>query len=110
MASQKEMREFRELFNVANSEVVVSDFVFAGFIIDGAAFENENGDVVVVKTIAKKEGFDLNDAIAEFNEREAAALEREQARAQKALEKAEKEAAKLAAAQAKEAEKVAEGE
>lgn len=110
MATQKEMREFRANFIAELGNMVFDGFVFVGNTIDGPAFENENGDIVVVKPIAKKEDFDVNDAIQAQNEREQAALEREQARAQKALEKAEKEAAKLAEAQAKEAAKAAEGE
>lgn len=103
MATQKEMRQYREDFMVASVEgIKVVGFEYAGMTVDGPAFENEAGDAVVVKTIAKKESFDLNDAIAEYNEKEEAAKQREIERAAKAFEKAAKasEAAEAAAAKA----------
>ena len=100
MATQKEMREYRLNFvNAAVEGVKVEGFEYAGMTVDGAAFDNEAGDVVVLKAIAKKESFDLVDAIMEYEEKEAAALERERVRTAKAFEKAAKasEAAKAKA-------------
>ena len=94
MATQKEMREFRANFITQLEGVDFEGFVFVGNTVDGPAFENEKGDIVVVKPIAKKEGFDVNDAIQAQNEKEQAALEREQERAAKAAKRAEKEAEK----------------
>lgn len=103
MATQKEMREFRENFIAQIENVKFEDFVFVGATVDGPAFENENGDVVVVKPIAKKEGFDVNDAIQEQAERIEARQAREMERAKKAAERAAK-----AAEKAKEAAEAAE--
>ena len=111
MATQKEMRQYRlDFINASVEGIEVEGFVYAGMTVDGAAFENEVGDVVVLKAIAKKESFDLNDAIVEYEEKEAAAKEREVERAAKALEKAEKAAAVAKAKAEKEALKEAEVE
>lgn len=94
MATQKEMAMFRADFIAAVQEIEVPGFEFAGLSVDGPVFVNVAGDAVVVKSIAKKEGFDVQDALAEWEEKEAARLEREAAKAEKAAARAAKEKAK----------------
>ena len=96
MATQKEMREMRE--NVINqlSEIEIVGFEYVGQITDGVLLHNTDLDsYLVLKPIAKKEDFDSEDALEEFEDKQAKALEREQARLEKAVKRAEKAKAKL---------------
>ena len=97
MATQKEMRQYREDFIGTLEDVVFDGFTFVGITVDGPAYENAEGDVVVVKPIAKKESFDVNDAIAEYGEKVEARLEREKVKLEKAAEREAKAKAKLEA-------------
>ena len=96
MATQKEMREMRE--NVINqlSEIEIVGFEYVGQITDGVLLYNTDLDShLVLKPIAKKEDFNPEDALEEFEDKQAKALEREQARLEKAVKRAEKAKAKL---------------
>lgn len=94
MATQKEMRQFRDEFMCAVSEMEITGFTFEGFTTDGPVFLNDSGDCVVVKPIAKKEDFDMEDAISEWEEKQIAATQREQDKLDKAAARAEKAQAK----------------
>ena len=77
-------------------EIIFGGFVADGFTVEGRtkeglALTNDNGDCIVVKIIAKKDDFDLADAIAEFEEAEANRLEKE---AKAEAKRKEKEAKK----------------
>ena len=87
MLSQKQAKEIREkLF----ADMVLDGFTVEGRTKEGLAFSDEEGNIVVVKIVAKKDDFDLADAIEEFEEAQAKALEKEK----KHTEKVEKAKAK----------------
>jgi hypothetical protein len=108
-------REVRETFMTKIDEIDVEGFDYMGRIVEGEVFQREDGKVVVVKTIVKADTFDLDDALQEYEDREAARAERETEQAIKRVkreaEKALKEAAKAEAKAMKErkAAKAAEG-
>ena len=84
MLSQKQAKEVREkLF----ADMVLDGFTVEGRTKEGLAFSDEEGNVIVVKIVAKKDDFDLADAIEEFEEAQAKALEKEKKHAEK-VEKA----------------------
>ena len=91
MLSQKQAKEVREkLF----ADMVLDGFTMEGRTKEGLAFSDEEGNIIVVKIVAKKDDFDLADAIEEFEEAQAKALEKEKKHAEKvnkAKEKKEKE-------------------
>ena len=96
MATQKEMREMREeVINlIENTEF--ANYVFEGIVTDGVLLYNEGLDTyVVVKPIVKKEGFDPEDALQEYEDKQKAKEEREKAKLEKAIARAEKVKAKL---------------
>lgn len=86
MATQKEMREMRVNLIEQLMEKELTGFEVVGQISDGVLLQTPDGTFAVVKPIIKKENFDSEDALAEFEEKEQARLERE----------AEREAKKLA--------------
>ena len=92
--TQKQAKEVREkLF----AEMVLDGFTIEGRTKEGLAFSDVEGNIIVVKIVAKKDDFDLVDAIEEFEEAEAKALEKEKKhieKANKAKEKKEKEEVK----------------
>ena len=94
MLSQKQAKEVREkLF----ADMVLDGFTVEGRTKEGLAFSDEEGNIIVVKIVAKKDDFDLVDAIEEFEEAQAKALEKEKKHAEKvdkAKEKKAKEEAK----------------
>ena len=94
MLSQKQAKEVREkLF----ADMVLDGFTVEGRTKEGLAFSDEEGNIIVVKIVAKKDDFDLADALEEFEEAEAKALEKEKKHAEKvdkAKEKKEKEETK----------------
>ena len=94
MLSQKQAKEVREkLF----ADMVLDGFTVEGRTKEGLAFSDEEGNIIVVKIVAKKDDFDLADAIEEFTEAEAKALEKEKKHTEKvnkAKEKKEKEEVK----------------
>ena len=94
MLSQKQAKEVREkLF----ADMVLDGFTVEGRTKEGLAFSDEEGNIIVVKIVAKKDDFDLVDAIEEFEEAQAKALEKEKKHAEKvnkAKEKKEKEETK----------------
>ena len=84
MLSQKQAKEVREkLF----ADMVIDGFTMEGRTKEGLAFSDEEGNIIVVKIVAKKDDFDLADAIEEFEEAQAKALEKEKKHAEK-VEKA----------------------
>ena len=84
MLSQKQAKEVREkLF----ADMVLDGFTVEGRTKEGLAFSDEEGSIIVVKIVAKKDDFDLADAIEEFEEAQAKALEKEKKHAEK-VEKA----------------------
>ena len=84
MLSQKQAKEVREkLF----ADMVLDGFTVEGRTKEGLAFSDEEGNIIVVKIVAKKDDFDLADAIEEFEEAQAKALEKEKKHAEK-VEKA----------------------
>src|SRR5574343_492462 len=91
MLSQKQAKEVREkLF----ADMVLDGFTVEGRTKEGLAFSDEEGNIIVVKIVAKKDDFDLADAIEEFEEAQAKALEKEKKhteKVEKAKEKEEKE-------------------
>lgn len=94
MATQKEMKEMREdILAQLNDKIDFDNFEQIGQITDGMLYFNKATDgYLVLKPIAKKEGFDVDDALQEFEDKEKARIEREQAKAQKVSKaKAEKE-------------------
>ena len=92
--TQKQAKEVREkLF----ADMVLDGFTVEGRTKEGLAFSDEEDNVIVVKIVAKKDDFDLADALEEFIEAEAKALEKEKKHAEKvnkAKEKKEKEEVK----------------
>ena len=92
--TQKQAKEVREkLF----AEMVLDGFTIEGRTKEGLAFSDVEGNIIVVKIVAKKDDFDLADAIEEFEEAEAKALEKEKKhneKVNKAKEKKEKEEVK----------------
>ena len=89
--TQKQAKEVREkLF----TDMILDGFTVEGRTKEGLAFSDEEGNVIVVKIVAKKDDFDLADAIEEFEEAQAKALEKEKKHSEKvnkAKEKKEKE-------------------
>ena len=84
MLSQKQAKEVREkLF----ADIVLDGFTVEGRTKEGLAFSDEEGNIIVVKIVAKKDDFDITDAIEEFEEAQAKALEKEKKHAEK-VEKA----------------------
>ena len=94
MLSQKQAKEVREkLF----ADMVLDGFTVEGRTKEGLAFSDEEGNIIVVKIVAKKDDFDLTDAIAEYEEAQQKALEKEKKHTEKvnkAKEKKEKEETK----------------
>ena len=92
--TQKQAKEVREkLF----TDMVLDGFTVEGRTKEGLAFSDEEGNIIVVKIVAKKDDFDLADALEEFTEAEAKALEKEKKHTEKvnkAKEKKEKEEVK----------------
>lgn len=100
MASQKEMRQAKEDFTKATDQIKVDGYEFVGFGTEGGIFLNKDTDqYVIVKAVAKKEGYDAWEDIEAQEEKEAKALKRE-----------EKRKAKAEKAKAKKKEKEEEGE
>ena len=91
MATQKEMREIRENVIEQVQEVEFENFQQIGQIVDGVLLFNlKTQSYLVLKPIAKKDSFDADDALIEFEDKEKARIERETAKAEK-LAKVEKE-------------------
>ena len=85
MANQKEMRTVREtLINFFN-EIEIPNFTVEGQTKEGILLHNTEFDCyAVIKPIVKKEDFDPEDALAEYEEKLQAQLEREKAKEEKA--------------------------
>ena len=88
MTKKEEMRIREEIAQVVQG-MTVEGLDFEGETIEGLAFSYEDR-VFIIKTICKKEDFDLADAMEEFDEREAKRIEREQ-KAQEKLDRVKKE-------------------
>lgn len=90
MANQKERNQVRETVIENIGGLAFEGFKNLGRVSEGILFHEEVQDVfVVVKVIGKKEGFDFEEALAEFEEKEIARKEREQEKAKKLAEKGE---------------------
>ena len=88
MANQKEMREIRERLVNGVQNMEFEGFEFVGLVVDGVLLQDvKSGAFAVVKPIVKKEGFDADEALQEFVDKESARLEREAERAKKAAER-----------------------
>lgn len=99
MLSQKQAKEVREkLF----ADMVLDGFTVEGRTKEGLAFSDEEGNIIVVKIVAKKDDFDLADAIEEFEEAQAKALEKEKKHAEKVDKAKEKKAKEETKAKEKE--------
>lgn len=92
MATQKEMRQMRVDLIEQLMEKELAGFEVVGQISDGVLLQTEDGTYAVVKPIIKKEGFDAEDSLAEFEEKEQARIEREQEREAKKLAREKKKA------------------
>ena len=68
MANQKVAKELRSLVLGTVAETEIEGAEFLGFTSEGAVFAI-GVDIVVVRAIVKAEGFDFNDAIAEYDEK-----------------------------------------
>lgn len=88
---------------VENNEVAVDnimseqDFIFLGYTKEGALYQNECGECIVLKLIAKKDDFDFQDALSEKEEQDKKNAEKKQKqdeKVKKAKEKAEKQSKK----------------
>ena len=92
--NQKQAKEVREkLFE----QMKFDGFTVEGRTKEGLALADENQNIIVIKIVAKKDDFDLADALEEFIEAEAKTLEKEKKHAEKvnkAKEKKEKEEVK----------------
>ena len=93
MATQKEMKEMREEVITQIQELEFENFQKIGQIVDGVLLFNlKTQSYLVLKPIAKKDSFDADDALTEFEDKEKARLEREKTKAEKlAKVKIEKE-------------------
>lgn len=95
MADQKQMKQAREKALELFATMEFEGFEFVGQAVEGAVMRNEEIDAYVVfKPIVKKETFDVEDALQEFEDKAKAAAEREAARLAKAAERAAKAAEK----------------
>lgn len=91
MATQKEMREMREAMVTSLQEIAFTEFEQVGVVVEGVLLQHKTtGAYMVLKPIAKKETFDAEDALAEYEEKVAKALEREAEKAEKAKKKEKK--------------------
>jgi hypothetical protein len=89
--SQKQMRNAKADFTTAAQTIAVEGYEFVGFGTEGAIFLNKSTDqYVVVKAIAKKEGYDAWEDIEAQEEKDRKAEEREAKRKEKAVKAAEK--------------------
>ena len=79
MANQKVAKEIRENVAVALSEMDLG-MEYVGRTTEGSLFQ-VGEDYVVIRAIVKAESFDPNDAVAEYEEKQAKAKEREEAKA-----------------------------
>jgi hypothetical protein len=93
MASQKDMRKAKDDFTTATNQIKVDGYEFVGYGTEGGIFLNKETDqYVVVKAVAKKEGYDAFEDMDAQEEKEAKAREREEKRKAKAEKaKAKKE-------------------
>lgn len=92
----KEAKALRTKINEQTATLEIEDFDFVGFTSEGSAFENEDGDSLVIRTIVKAEGTDIHALVAEFTAKQKAIEDKAKAKAEKvakakAKEKEEKE-------------------
>lgn len=86
--NQKQAKELREkLFE----QMKFDGFTIEGRTKEGLALADENQNIIIIKIVAKKDDFDLADALEEFEEAEAKALEKELAKKAKEAKKKEEE-------------------
>ena len=95
MANQKEMKAIREQALEMFKTMEFEGFELVGQAVEGVVMKHVELDAFVVfKPIVKKEGFDVEDALQEFEDKARAAAEREAERLAKAAERAAKAAEK----------------
>lgn len=95
MASQKEMKAIREQALELFQSMEFEGFEVVGQAVEGVVMKYVELDAFVVfKPIVKKESFDVEDALQEFEDKARAAAEREAERLAKAAERAAKAAEK----------------
>lgn len=71
--NQKQAKELREkLFE----QMKFDGFTVEGRTKEGLALADENQNIIIIKIVAKKDDFDLADALEEFEEAEAKAREK----------------------------------
>lgn len=87
--SQKEMRKAKDIVTQSLEELAPTGFTFIGFGTEGAIFQSGE-QYVVVKAVAKKEGYDPEEDIRTQMEKEEKAAEREEKRRAKAKKAKEK--------------------
>jgi hypothetical protein len=103
-----EKATLRNSFYKETETINVEGFEYLGQVVEGALFQDTNGQCVTIKCIVKNEDFDFNDALDEFEEKELSKILREKERAEKKAkalaEKAKKEAEKAKKAEVVETE------
>jgi hypothetical protein len=81
---------------VEDNEVAVDgimseqDFIFLGYTKEGALYQNDGGECLVLKLIAKKDDFDFQDALDEKEEQDKKNAEKKAKKAEKKAKKDEK--------------------
>lgn len=91
MANQKQMRELRELImhDLMNTEF--PGFTFEGIVTDGVLlYHSEADSFIVIKPIVKKEGFEAEEALQEYQDKLVARAEKDAEKAKKAAEREKK--------------------
>jgi len=92
MMNQKEKNEARDLaMEKMAEETTFEGFEFQGRGKDGLIFKTEEGDIMVVKAVMKKENFDWEDDIDAFEEAELKREAKAKEKAEKAAKRKEKE-------------------
>ena len=101
MATQTEMRTMRtEVIELLASETL-QGYEYEGIISDGVLLYHAELDThIVLKVIVKKEGFDAEDELASYQEKQDAIAEKLAEKAEKAAKRAEKLAEKAAETEA----------
>ena len=82
MATRREVKEanatrekvYAELVNVLGE--TFADHKFLGRGVEGLVYENEDGLAVVLKVVTKAPDFDVEDAVTEYEEKEAEKVEK----------------------------------
>lgn len=82
MATRREVKEANATREKVYTELVnalgetFADHKFLGRGVEGLVFENEDGLAVVLKVVTKAPDFDAEDAVSEYEEKEAEKVEK----------------------------------